>query len=155
MALETAKRLVQRGESVTLVARGKEGLDAAKSELEALGSASVDTIACDLYQPDQVESLIDTIRNDERHIVGLVNAAGYFYPKPFLEQGREDYRAYHDINEAMFFVTQAVAENMKKHESGSIVNIGSMWAKQAIKATPSSSYSMAKAGLHALTQHLG
>lgn len=37
---------------------------------------------------------------------------------------------------------------------GSIVNIGSMWAKQAIKATPSSAYSMAKAGLHALTQHL-
>ena len=43
---------------------------------------------------------------------------------------------------------------MKKHGSGSIVNIGSMWAKQAIKATPSSAYSMAKAGLHSLTQHL-
>lgn len=38
--------------------------------------------------------------------------------------------------------------------SGSIVNIGSMWAQQAIKATPSSAYSMAKAGLHSLTQHL-
>jgi NAD(P)-dependent dehydrogenase (short-subunit alcohol dehydrogenase family) len=30
---------------------------------------------------------------------------------------------------------------------GSIVNIGSMWAQQAIGATPSSAYSMAKAGL--------
>jgi NAD(P)-dependent dehydrogenase (short-subunit alcohol dehydrogenase family) len=29
-----------------------------------------------------------------------------------------------------------------------------MWAKQAIAATPSSAYSMAKAGLHSLTQHL-
>jgi NAD(P)-dependent dehydrogenase (short-subunit alcohol dehydrogenase family) len=29
-----------------------------------------------------------------------------------------------------------------------------MWAKQAIKATPSSAYSMQKAGLHSLTQHL-
>jgi len=29
-----------------------------------------------------------------------------------------------------------------------------MWAKQAVKATPSSAYSMQKAGLHALTQHL-
>src|SRR5437763_1337881 len=37
---------------------------------------------------------------------------------------------------------------------GAIVTIGSMWAKQAIGATPSSAYSMAKAGLHALTQHL-
>jgi NAD(P)-dependent dehydrogenase (short-subunit alcohol dehydrogenase family) len=43
---------------------------------------------------------------------------------------------------------------MIHHGGGSIVNIGSMWAKQAIKATPSSAYSMAKAGLHALTQHL-
>jgi NAD(P)-dependent dehydrogenase (short-subunit alcohol dehydrogenase family) len=43
---------------------------------------------------------------------------------------------------------------MKRHGGGSIVNIGSMWAKQAIKATPSSAYSMAKAGLHSMTQHL-
>ena len=37
---------------------------------------------------------------------------------------------------------------------GSVVNIGSMWARQAIKATPSSAYSMAKAALYSLTQHL-
>jgi NAD(P)-dependent dehydrogenase (short-subunit alcohol dehydrogenase family) len=43
---------------------------------------------------------------------------------------------------------------MKRHDGGNIVNIGSMWGKQAIKATPSSAYSMAKAGLHALTQHM-
>ena len=51
-------------------------------------------------------------------------------------------------------ITQAVAKNMKAHGGGSIVNIGSMWGKQAIKATPSSAYSVAKAGLHSLTQHL-
>ena len=43
---------------------------------------------------------------------------------------------------------------MANHGGGSIVNIGSMWAHQAVKATPSSAYSMAKAGLHAMTQHL-
>jgi NAD(P)-dependent dehydrogenase (short-subunit alcohol dehydrogenase family) len=43
---------------------------------------------------------------------------------------------------------------MKKYGGGAIVNIGSMWARQAIKATPPSAYSMAKAGLHSLTQHL-
>ena len=43
---------------------------------------------------------------------------------------------------------------MMRNKGGNIVNIGSMWAKQAIKATPSSAYSMAKAGLHALTQHM-
>ena len=43
---------------------------------------------------------------------------------------------------------------MAAHGGGSVVHIGSMWAQQAIKATPSSAYSMAKAGLHALTQHM-
>ena len=43
---------------------------------------------------------------------------------------------------------------MKSTMGGSIVNVGSMWAKQAIKATPSSAYSMQKAGLHSLTKHL-
>jgi NAD(P)-dependent dehydrogenase (short-subunit alcohol dehydrogenase family) len=37
---------------------------------------------------------------------------------------------------------------------GSIVNVGSMWAHQAIAATPASAYSLAKAGLHALTRNL-
>ena len=59
-----------------------------------------------------------------------------------------------DLNRSFFFITQAVAVNMKQHGGGAIVNIGSMWAKQSIKATPSSAYSMAKAGLHSLTQHL-
>jgi len=35
-----------------------------------------------------------------------------------------------------------------------IVNIGAMWAKQVIKATPPSEDSMKKAGLHTLIQHL-
>src|SRR5471030_876061 len=61
---------------------------------------------------------------------------------------------YHNLNRATFFITQQVVKNMVAHHYGAIVNIGSMWASQAILATPSSAYSMAKAGLHSLTQHL-
>jgi NAD(P)-dependent dehydrogenase (short-subunit alcohol dehydrogenase family) len=154
MGFETAKRLVSKGESVTLIARGYEGLAAAKRELNTLSDSRVEIIQCDLYDKAQVDKLALTIRNSEKVLSGLVNAAGYFAPKPFLEQSRADYRAYHDLNESIFVITQAVAANMKKYGSGAIVNIGSMWAKQAIKATPSSSYSMAKAGIHAMTQHL-
>ncbi|WP_261861443.1 SDR family NAD(P)-dependent oxidoreductase, partial [Mycobacterium montefiorense] len=39
-------------------------------------------------------------------------------------------------------------------EGGAIVNIGSMWAHQAIGLTPSCGHSMQKAGLHALTHNL-
>ncbi len=59
------------------------------------------------------------------------------------------------LNKAFFFITQKVVTAMiARDRAGAIVNMGSMWARQAIAATPSSAYSMAKAGLHSLTQHL-
>ena len=84
----------------------------------------------------------------------LVNASGIFGPKPFLDHSMEDYNSYLDLNRGFFFITQSAAKKMKSSNGGSIVNVGSMWAKQAVKATPSSAYSMQKAGLHSLTQHL-
>jgi len=84
----------------------------------------------------------------------LVNASGIFAPKPFLDHTMEDYNAYQDLNRGFFFITQAAAQKMKATQGGAIVNVGSMWAKQAVKATPSSAYSMQKSGLHSLTQHL-
>ncbi len=84
----------------------------------------------------------------------LVNASGIFGPKPFLDHTVEDYDSYLDLNRGFFFITQSAAKKMKSTNGGAIVNVGSMWAKQAVKATPSSAYSMQKAGLHSLTQHL-
>ncbi|MEO1437556.1 MAG: SDR family oxidoreductase [Bacteroidota bacterium] len=107
----------------------------------------------DISNQDAVNTLIDSIQQLEG-LDFLVNASGIFTPKPFLEHTLEDYNAYLDLNRGFFFITQAAAEKMKQTGGGSIVNVGSMWAKQAVKATPSSAYSMQKAGLHALTQHL-
>lgn len=154
MGLATAVRLVSTGHPVALVGRDDAKLAAARATLAAVPGAAVETIRADLYDPASVDALIARIDQEPRHIGKLVNAAGYFFPKPFLETERADYDRQLDLNKATFFVTQAVARNMAKHGGGAIVNIGSMWAKQAIKATPSSAYSMAKAGLHALTQHL-
>lgn len=152
MGRATAKSLLNRGISVTLVSRNKERLSKAENELSALGE--VNSYQLDLYSKSELENFNQKIRDNPTHIRHLVNAAGIFSPKTFLEHTFEDYANYMELNSALFFITQAVAENMKQHNGGSIVNIGSMWAKQAIKATPSSAYSMAKAGLHALTQHL-
>ncbi|MCA9140492.1 MAG: SDR family oxidoreductase [Planctomycetales bacterium] len=152
MGKATARKLLEEGTDVMLVARNQEKLAAAKDELSEFGS--VETVSLDLYDEKAVDELASQIDGDPRHFNYLVNSAGYFKPTPFLEHGKADYDKYHDLNRSTFFVTQAVARNMKKHGGGSIVNIGSMWARQAIKATPSSAYSMAKAGLHSLTQHL-
>lgn len=154
MGKATAQQLLADGHDVLLLARNASQLAEVKAELEAEFSAKVNTVSVDLYDFDQVQSFIAAIENDSRHINKLVNAAGFFKPVSFIESSTDDYNAQMDINKAFYFITQAVVKNMKKHGGGSIVNIGSMWAHQAVKATPSSAYSMQKAGLHSLTQHL-
>jgi NAD(P)-dependent dehydrogenase (short-subunit alcohol dehydrogenase family) len=154
MGKETARRLRMRGLDLILLAHNPERLEFAKIELAKKGSGAIDLMLVDLYKQAEVDMAIKAIKNEARHLRYLVNAAGTFKPTPFLNHTREDYDRYLDLNRSLFFITQAVAENMKVHGGGSIVNIGSMWAQQAIKATPSSAYSMAKAGLHSFTQHL-
>jgi NAD(P)-dependent dehydrogenase (short-subunit alcohol dehydrogenase family) len=116
--------------------------------------ATVETYVIDLYNKDELSKFILKIKDEPREIKHLVNAAGYFKPISFLEHQEADYDIQINLNKAFFFITQAVVCNMKENGGGSIVNIGSMWANQAIKATPSSAYSMQKAGLHSFTQHL-
>ena len=154
MGLATAKRLREQGADLILLSSDAKKLERTRNELSESGSGEIRISATDLYREDEVDRFVATIAAEPRHIKFLVNAAGAFSPKPFLEHSKADYDTYLDLNKATFFITQAAARNMKANGGGSIVNIGSMWAKQAIKATPSSAYSMAKAGLHSLTQHL-
>jgi NAD(P)-dependent dehydrogenase (short-subunit alcohol dehydrogenase family) len=152
MGKATAELLIENGIEVTIVARPGANLDHALKTLASKGK--VKAIGVDLANMDEVMNFADKIAVDMPELKYLVNAAGYFKPTSFLEHTADDYDIYHNFNKAFFFITQAAAGVMKENGGGSIVNIGSMWAKQAIKATPSSAYSMAKAGLHSFTQHL-
>jgi len=143
----TAARLVKEGVDVTVLARDETRLAECAAEL------GVATVAVDLSDIGAVSDFASETAAGAPFDY-LVNAAGYFKPTPFLDHTVGDYDTYHDLNRSIFFITQAVAQGMARSGGGSIVNIGSMWASQAIKATPSSAYSMAKAGLHSLTQHL-
>ena len=152
MGLATATELVKQGVDVVIVGRNESKLAKATEELIKIGN--VKTIKADLYTKDGIKTITDFVNSDGTEIGYLVNAAGYFSPKAFVDHSEADYDIYMDLNKATFSISQAVADNMTRNGGGNIVNIGSMWAKQAIKATPSSAYSMAKAGLHALTQHM-
>jgi NAD(P)-dependent dehydrogenase (short-subunit alcohol dehydrogenase family) len=103
----------------------------------------------------QAERVCRQLAGEHADATLLVNAAGLFVPTPFLDCDGACYDAYLELDRAIFFLTQTLARGMVAHgQGGSIVNIGSMWAHQAIAATPSSAYSLAKAGLHALTRNL-
>jgi NAD(P)-dependent dehydrogenase (short-subunit alcohol dehydrogenase family) len=152
MGKETAKLLIQDGIEVMITGRDPEKLKATASELS--GAGKVEMAMVNLYDEDSIRSFVGRIESEDRRIGYLLNAPGHFSPLAFLDHQSDDYDRYMKINRGIFFITQAVAKKMRVHKAGSIVNIGSMWGKQAIKATPSSAYSMAKAGLHSLTQHL-
>lgn len=153
MGLEAARLVMEQGAKVVLVGNRPEKAEEARKLLSSMGT--VDVITADLSTDAGVQSVLAALDAAHKDVDLLVNAAGVFVPKAFLEYAGADYDMYMSINRALFFITQHVVKNMvAAGRKGAIVNIGSMWAKQAIQATPSSAYSMAKAGLHSLTQHL-
>lgn len=148
----TARKLLEQGAAVYIVSKNQNSIQRAISELSPFGH--VVGIKTDITHARDVEVLGLKISQEIGKIDYLVNASGIFGPKPFLDCSPDDYNSYMDLNRGFFFITQFIAKNMKEAGGGAIVNVGSMWARQAIKATPSSAYSMQKAGLHSLTQHL-
>lgn len=134
MGLATAKLLLARHLRTVLVGNMAAKLEAAQRELSSMGP--VEVLQANLYEPRDVARIVAFVQDHTRHIKHLVNAAGYFKPTPFLDHTGEDYDTYLDLNRALFFISQAVAKNMAANGGGSIVHIGSMWARQAIKATP-------------------
>ncbi|AXT61315.1 SDR family oxidoreductase [Aquimarina sp. AD10] len=145
----TAQNLLNEGVEVHVVGTNDNKLEAFRNE----ASGNLHTHKVDITNSNEVDALNQAIDGFD-NLDYLVNASGIFGPKPFLDHTVADYDSYQDLNRGFFFITQAAAKKMSATAGGAIVNVGSMWAKQAVKATPSSAYSMQKAGLHSLTQHL-
>jgi NAD(P)-dependent dehydrogenase (short-subunit alcohol dehydrogenase family) len=67
----------------------------------------------------------------------LVSGAGVFLPKPFPRPRWRRLRFLRRTGPAIFSLTQTVARGMVAHgRGGSIVNVASVWAHQAIGTTP-------------------
>ncbi len=145
----TAQNLLTEDVEVHVVGTNDNKLEAFKGE----NNSNVFTHKVNITDKQQVEDFRNTIESFD-NLDYLVNASGIFGPKAFLDHTEADYDSYLDLNRGFFFITQAAAKKMSETSGGAIVNVGSMWAKQSVKATPSSAYSMQKAGLHSLTQHL-
>jgi NAD(P)-dependent dehydrogenase (short-subunit alcohol dehydrogenase family) len=153
MGRQTAADVVAAGGSAVIIGQDAGKVDDTVQTLAKEGSAW--GITADLADRMQVERVRQHLADEHADATLLVNAAGLFVPKPFLDHDGADYDSYAELDRAMFFITQTVARGMVAGgQGGSIVNVGSMWANQAIGATPSSAYSVAKGGLHALTRNL-
>ncbi len=128
----TAKKLLQSDIKTIIVGNRAVKLQRAVEKLSQYGTAK--SIKANLYESTEIATVVNQVKACNAHIKYLVNAAGYFNPTPFLKHTEKDYEAYMGINKAIFFISQAVANNMKENRSGSIVNIGSMLGKASYQS---------------------
>lgn len=146
---EVASRFAQAGANVVI-----NGRDAAKLNRVA-GALGATAVAGDIADVRTAARVVATAEAAFGGVDILINNAGIFAPKPFLEQTEAEYDGFVDtILKGKFFMAQAAARSMIKRGGGAIVQTGSMWALQAIGATPSAAYSAANAGVHQMVRNL-
>jgi NAD(P)-dependent dehydrogenase (short-subunit alcohol dehydrogenase family) len=151
---EVAARLVKAGANVVMGGRDQAKLEQAAFEIDSTG-AKVRFHAGDIANPATATALVELAARAFGGVDILINNAGVFRPKAFLDVNESEYDGFLDIIlKGKFFMAQAAAKGMQKRGGGVIVQTGSLWALQAIGATPSAAYSAANAGVHALTRNL-
>ena len=151
---EVASRFVAAGGSVVIGGRNEEKLASAATEIDATGKR-VAFVAGDIADPQAGDALVAKAEDAFGGVDVLFNNAGVFRPKPFLDLTVDEYDWFLDtILKGKFFMAQAAAKAMIKRGGGAIVQTGSLWALQAVGATPSAAYSAANGGVHALVRNL-
>lgn len=85
----------------------------------------------------------------------LINNAGVFEPKPFLDVTEADLDRFLTTNlKGTFFTTQAAIPALLKRGGGSIINIGTVLVDHAIAGFPATAPMASKGGIHAITRQL-
>ena len=125
-------------------------LEELRRELEAQGM-QVLAFAQDLTDTDLLRTNIREVHARFGRLDVLVNCAGIFQTKDFLEITREDWERMLSVNlSSVFYAIQAVAPYMMRQKSGNIINIASVAGRQGRNGSPH--YAATKAAVINLTQ---
>jgi NAD(P)-dependent dehydrogenase (short-subunit alcohol dehydrogenase family) len=163
----TSKRKVviitgaSRGIGAALVRRFHEldyGVVATSRSIMKTGSTSDDAtlrIEGDISEPDTATRVIDAAMEHFGRIDTLINNAGIFIPKPFVDYSLPDFSSMIRVNLTGFFHTcQRAASRMLQAGSGHIVNITAAIADQPLAGLPAALAALTKGGLAAATRSL-
>lgn len=144
-----ARRWLERGAVVTMVARRKSLLDAIAGGAEGRGFA----VAADLADPSQVTGWIDEAEARSGPIDVFVNNAGVQIVAPAVETAWADAQRLLQVDLlAPLALTMEVARRMIPRKAGTLVDVASM---AAIAPMPGMYfYNAAKAGLAAASESL-
>ncbi len=149
-----ARRFLDEGANVVLSGTRLDKLQAAQADIDP-GGARTHLHGGSIKTRDDAQALARAATERFGGVDVLVNSTGIFRPVPFLDQTEEHMEeALGSILYPTYWATQAVVPSMQERGGGAIVNVGSMWAIDAIATTPTSAYSTAQAGRHVLTKNL-
>lgn len=154
MGKAIAQRLIEAGANVVINARSADKLNAfvaANSQY----SGQIKTVVGDISRRETTQALADVALETFGVIDVLINNAGTFIPKPFLDVTEQELDGYYATTvKGSYFAAQAVIPSMQQNGGGNIINIGSMWVENPIELTPASASQVAKGAMHTLTRHL-
>src|SRR5215217_7746199 len=154
-----AGRFLEEGASgVVLNSRRQKVLEAAKKELDPSGER-VELFVGDVSKRQIAKAFVGAATERFGGVDVLVNSTGVFRLKPFEEETEADVEEALDTTlRPTFYVSQAAVLDGEVLGGGVRTclgdRVGSMWAVDAITTTPTSAYSVAQAGTHALTKNL-
>jgi NAD(P)-dependent dehydrogenase (short-subunit alcohol dehydrogenase family) len=109
----------------------------------------------DIANPKTAQHVVSQALEHFGRIDSLVNNAGVFVAKPFVDYTDDDFASVLALNLGSFFrVTKLVAAEMLKQGSGHIVQITTSFVDHANSNIPSVLASLTKGGLNAATRSL-
>jgi 3-hydroxy acid dehydrogenase/malonic semialdehyde reductase len=128
IGMATAKLFAAKGYKLILCGRRTERLNELKNEL----NTEVHTLTFDVRNREDVFKSLESIPNEFQDIDILLNNAGNAHGLSSIQNGNlDDWDAMMDGNvKGLLYVTKAILPNMIARNSGFIVNIGSVAAKE-------------------------
>jgi NAD(P)-dependent dehydrogenase (short-subunit alcohol dehydrogenase family) len=134
---------------------GEWAVVAAARTITASDDPAVQTVAGDLSDPATAERVVGAALETFGRIDTLINNAGLYVSKPFIDYSAHDYDAVVGINLTGFFrLTQLAISHMLERGAGHIVNITSTLVDVADSSAPSVLTALTKGGLAAATRSL-
>lgn len=148
-----SKLFIDKGSNVVMNSFNEERLNATYAELGSPKNAII--VAGNIAKKEVSQQIIESAIDKFGRIDVLVNNAGVFQPKPFIDVEEEDLDRFLAINlKGTFFTSQAAIKQMLVQGEGSIINIGTVLVDHAIDGFPASAAVASKGAIHALTRQL-
>lgn len=152
LGLVLAREFLSQGARVAICARDEEDLERAAEDLRRY-SPAVFATSCDVSDQQQVEAMINQVRQQFGRIDVLVNNAGVISVGPAEEMTIADYEEAMQTNYwAALYTMMAVVPEMRLRGAGRIVNISSIGGKIGVPHLVP--YSASKFALVGLSQGL-